>query len=902
MGKFKKLIVIFAILAGLGLSSVIGLLLFYASTLPPLFSVEDYNPLLVSEVYARNGEKIGEFYRENRKLVNIEDVPEDLINAFLSAEDSNFYSHGGFNFRGMIRALVANLTTGKKTQGASTITQQTARTLFLSTEKTYSRKIKEAILASRMEKHLSKKDILYLYLNQIYFGQGAYGVASAAEIFFRKEVKDLNLSEMAVLAGALTAPSIYNIVANPKKARLRQKYVLKRMLETDRIDESQFQTAINKTLVVNRKKEYKKVAPYFVETIRQLLVRELGEEMVLDKGLKIYSSLDFEAQKKAQASLRQGLREVDKRQGFRGSKQNIDINNLEHLKEFLTAERNRLIDESYETFQVFADGSTDKYSEFNSYQRKDEKGQTLSNIPPYAKIGDIVNAVVMEVDDLNSLVLVHFAETRGLIPLKRMNWARKPNPNQFYRENLHIKKPSQALRQGDVIDVRIVNPTATAVSVGAGFDKNLNDYAELSLEQEPLVEAALLSYDLKTDDIIAMVGGSNFKKTKLNRTYQAVRQTGSSFKPILYAASLDRGLTPASSIMGAPIVYNQQESENENKSPDKTDSGYSPSGEEEEIEKEVWKPGNYGGRFTGDILLRNALKKSLNTPTIRILEKTGVSFVAEYARRLGIFSPINMDMSMALGSSGATLYEMTKVYSVFAKLGKNIKPIIIHEIKDRKGEIIAQKISFDLHFQDQIDRLQEEFAKKRRDYDASLLETKEQALDVSPFFFNNLGQLISPQTAYVTTTLLQAVVNERGGTGGRARNLNREIGAKTGTTNGYHDAWFIGYTPQISTGVWVGYDQEKSLGRGETGSQAALPIWLNYMSGVLHEIPKESFPVPNNIVFANIDNETGQLATAQSHEVVRQAFFSGTEPGLEDEKENSKKEEENRTNLYRDEF
>ena len=250
------------------------------------------------------------------------------------------------------------------------------------------RKMKEAILARRMEKHLSKKDILYLYLNQVYFGQGAYGVASAAEIFFRKEVKELSFPEMAVLAGSLTAPSIYNIVVNPKRAKLRQKYVLKRMLETGRIDESRFEAAVNEALVINRQKKYKKVAPYFVETIRQLLVRELGEEMILDKGLKIYSSLDFEAQKKAQISL-QGLRELDKRQGFRGAKRNVDIHNGEGLKEILTSERNRLIDENYETFQVFADGSTDKYGEFRFYE---EKGQTLSNIPPYTKIGDIVEA------------------------------------------------------------------------------------------------------------------------------------------------------------------------------------------------------------------------------------------------------------------------------------------------------------------------------------------------------------------------------------------------------------------------------------------------------------------------------------------------------------------------------
>ncbi len=897
MSKLKKITLVFVVLGALGLASGLGVYFYYASSLPPLFSVEDYDPLLVSEVYARNGEKIGEFYRENRKLVDVEDIPQDLINAFLSAEDSNFYTHNGFNFKGIFRAVIANLTSGERSQGASTITQQAARTLFLSSEKTYARKLKEAILARRMEANMTKEEILYLYLNQIYFGQGAYGVASAAETFFRKKVKDLTLAEMAVIAGSLTAPSAYNLVANPDRAKIRQKYVLKRMLETERITQEQYDVAVNETLTVYRTKKYKEVAPYFVETIRQLLVAELGENMVLDKGIKIYSSLDFDAQKKAQASLRRGLRELDKRQGFRGPNGSLDIENQEALVEFLTKERNRLIDDAYATFQVFADGSTDEYGEFSEYQEKDGKGEVTSNIPPYTKVGEIVSGVVTDVDDENKLVIVRFAESKGIIPMDRMAWAREPDPSKIYGEYLHIDKPSEALKPGDIIDVELVAETAKKVKVGKNFKANLKDFAELALEQEPKAEAALLSLDLKTDDIVAMVGGSNFRKTKLNRTYQAVRQTGSSFKPILYAAGLDKGLTPASPIMGAPIVYNQETGETE-----EVEEGAKVQESAENQEKKVWKPGNYGGRFTGDILLRNALKKSLNTPTIRILEKTGVSFAAEYARRLGIFSPINMDMSLALGSSGATLYEMTKVYSTFAKLGKNVKPIIIHEIKDREGEILAQQVSFDLHFKESIGSVKEEFKKKREQYEEQMMAQDEETQKVSPFFFNDPDQLISPQTAFLTTTLLQAVVNESGGTGGRARRLNREVAGKTGTTNGYYDAWFMGYTPQVSAGVWVGFDQEKSLGRGEAGSRAALPIWLEYMQGVHNDSSKENFPIPNNIVFANIDNETGKLATARSHEVVRQAFISGTEPGLENEEEVQRQEEEDKTDFYRQEF
>jgi penicillin-binding protein 1A len=896
MKTYKKLIIVFAVLFSLGLASAISLYTYYASQLPPLFSVEDYEPLLVSEVFARNGEKIGEFYRENRKLTPIDDIPEDLINAFLSAEDSNFFEHNGFNFRGIFRAVLANLTSGEKSQGASTITQQAARTLFLSSEKTYTRKLKEAVMARRMESYLSKREILYLYLNQIYFGQGAHGVASAAETFFRKEVKQLTLAEMAVLAGSLTAPSAYNIVANPKRAKVRQQYVLKRMLETERISEDQYDVAINQTLTVYRKKRYKEVAPYFVETIRQLLVKELGEEMVLDKGLKIYSSLDYQAQKDAQASVRKGLRELDKRQGYRGPKENIDANNEAALLDKLTKERNRLIDSAYATFQVFADGSSDEYGEFAFFQKKDKEGRTTSNIPPYMSKGDIVEAVVIKVDDKDKLVYVRFAEAQGVIPLEQMAWARQPDSSKIYSEYLHIKKPSEALKPGDVIDVEVLKETAHQLADRDHIKTKLYDFAELSLEQEPAAEAALLSFDLRTDDIIAMVGGSDFKKTKLNRTYQAVRQTGSAFKPLLYAAGLDKGLTPASPIMGSPIVYNQQTGEtDEAKEGDEVQ-------ESSEEEVKVWKPGNYGGRFTGDILLRNALKKSLNTPSIRILEKAGVSFTAEYARRLGLFSPMNLDMSLALGSNGATLYEMTKAYSIFAKLGQNIKPIIIHEIRSHKGDTIAQEVSFDLRFKEELGGIKDEFAKKREVYETRMMAQNDETQNVSPFFFNNPDQLISEQTAFLTTTLLQAVVNEPGGTGARAKRLNRDIAAKTGTTNGYYDAWFMGYTPEISTGVWVGFDQERSLGRGEAGSRAALPIWLSYMEGTLKETKPTSFPVPNNIVFANIDNETGKLATAQSHEVVRQAFITGTEPGNQTNEDVNRQEEEDKTDFYREEF
>ena len=912
----------------------LGLYMYLAHQLPDLFSVEDYEPLLVSEVYARGGEKIGEFYRENRILAPIEEIPKDLIHTFLAAEDSDFYSHNGFNYKGMLRALVVNLISGEKSQGASTITQQTARTLFLSSEKTYTRKLKEAILARRMEKYLSKEEILYLYLNQVYFGHGAHGVASAAETFFRKKIPELSLAEMAVLAGSLTAPSAYNIVSNPQRAKIRQRYVLSRMLETGRITEDQYDVAVNEVLTVYRKKKYKEVAPYFVETIRQLLVERLGEEQVLDRGLQIYSTLDFEAQKKAQESVRSGLRNLDKRRGYRGPKGRLDMSDEQGVLEFLTRTRNEQIDKSYETFDVFSDGSTNSYGEFKLYQGKNKKGQIVSNIPPYIKKGDVVEGVVYKVSDSQGLVFVKFCEAQGVIPFQKMSWARPVDTEKVYGVHLHIRKPSEALKVGDIIDVQILKETATGLKRGRGKKTDhLSRYAELSLEQEPLAQAALISFDLNTQGVLAMVGGSNFKTTQLNRTYQAIRQTGSVFKPLVYAASLDQGLTPATPIMGAPIVYSQS-------------TTVGPDGEDLNAEKKpkdfkekAWKPGNYGGRFTGDILVRNALKKSLNTPTIRIADKAGIPFIAQYARRLGVFSPINMDMSTALGSSSTSLYEMTKVYSVFARMGQKIKPIMIHEVKDVKGEVLVGDISLDEHFKKPLEVLQEEFSEKKERYmnkkfedmqtgsnhsiqstisrwvsglsspeenqENKTGEVSDSAKNIqkkSPFFFSDPNQLISPQTAYLITTLLQAVVNESGGTGQRAQSLKKVLAGKTGTTNGYYDAWFIGYSPQVSTGVWVGFDQEKSLGRGESGARAALPMWIDYMRFALKDRPSENFPIPKNIVFANIDNETGRLASATSNEVVRQAFLRGTQPGQNSFEEIKEKEEEDQTEFYRQEF
>jgi len=853
----------------------------------------------LSLVYARDGEKIGEFYTDEiRKLVAIDEIPELLRGAFMAAEDSSFYDHSGFNYLGIIRAIITNFTSGRRSQGASTITQQTARSLFLNSERTYTRKLKEAIMARRMENHLSKDEILYLYLNQVYFGQKAYGVASAAETFFRKKVQDLSLAEMAMLAGLLTAPSKYNPVRQPERAKIRQNYVLKRMLETERITQDQFDIASDETLTVYRRKVYKDVAPYFVETIRLLLIKELGEELVLKKGLKIKSSLDFEAQKGAQASVRKGLRDLDKRQGYKGPKESIDISDQEALLEYLTKIRDQKIDKNIATFSLFPDGTTNKYGEFETFSKTNSSGKVVSNVPPYLSESEIVEGVVVEINDSYRYAVVRFAESQGILPLSKMKWARPRDTKKKLAPYLEVKKISKVLKVGDLIDIKIEAKTAKALEVSKKAKLDLNNYASLSLEQEPEAESALLSYDLKTEEIIAMVGGSNFRKTKLNRTYQSRRQTGSSIKPVIYAAGLETGLTPASPISGAPVVYNKSDVDLSLEEQQRLVEA-KPSSKSTVAASKVWKPKNYGGKFFGDKLFRNCLKESQNTSTMRVMEKVGIEFATQFAKRMGIFSPLNQDFSMALGSSGVTLYEMTKVFSVFARNGKNIKPIIVHEVMSHKGESIAESLSFDLQFAEKIDGLKDYFAKLKLNH-GSRVGTN--SSPISSFFHSDPEQLIAPQTAFVISSILQAATSEAGGTGLKAQKLGHRVGGKTGTTDGSYDAWFMGYTAHVASGVWVGFDQEKTMGPGETGGKAALPIWLNYMMEAHKNLEKEEFVVPSGVVFVNLDNETGKVASADAPMVVRQAFKEGTQPGRGTAEEIELQEEEERTDFLRKDF
>jgi penicillin-binding protein 1A len=874
----KKLLIGIIALFFVGIGVVVYTVQNVRSTLPKLITVEDYKPLLVSQVYDRNGKKIGEFFRERRTLVPYSKIPKDLVNAFLAAEDDQFFKHQGINYTAIIRAFVANMRAGRTVQGGSTITQQVAKTLLLTPEKTLTRKVREAMLAQMMEDNLKKEDILYLYLNQIYFGQGAYGIATAAETYFRKTVDKLTLPEMAILAGLPQAPSRYSPVSNPQRAKDRQTYVLSRMADVGFIAKDVADKAVAEPVTVYVREKYQTIAPFALETIRLILVDQIGEETLLDKGVSIHTSFDIAKQKEAQASVIRGLKSLDKRQGFRGPLGSMT--DPKEVAEFLLKTRNKLLADLSPERIIQPDG---KFKDYGPLQLVENYEGTL---PEYLKLGSTVEGIVSKVDDTLGLVHVRFAEYEGLIDIETMSWARKPDP-EAKAELTVIKKPSEALQQGDKILVRLASAKFSSDRLNklkTTFTKQKKSVADfpiadkfvgVELDQDPTVEGSLVSLDQETQDVLAIVGGYDFEKSEFNRALQAARQTGSSFKAIVYAAALDKGYTPSTPIMDAPIVYEEQNTDAE--------------GQED---TKIWKPANHSKSFGGDIIFRNALVKSLNVPTVKIIEDITVPWAADYARRLGVFSPLNMDFTLALGSSGVTLYELTKAFAVFGRLGKYVKPVIVHKVVDREGKPLLGKISLDERFKKEIGEYEQQFTDRRKAFLEAKAAQAEGAegspIKDSHFFFEEQDQLIKPTTAYVMTTLLKSVVEDKHGTGGRARAIGREVAGKTGTTNGYFDAWFVGYTPQIATGVWVGFDTEKSIGKGEVGGRAALPIWVDYMKAAHEGLPLLSFPTPNGIVFANIDAETGKLASASSRTIIRQAFVEGTEPGL-----TSNKTEEN---------
>ncbi len=807
--------------------------------LPDFQKIADYRPPVSSLVFDRQGRLIAEFHTEQRRLLPIEEIPRHVQVAFVAAEDGKFYEHEGFDFVAILRAALANLREGGIAQGASTITQQTVKSLLLSSEKTYERKLKEIVLSWRLEQQLTKDEILYLYLNQIYFGNGAYGVGQAARSYFDKDVKDLSVSEAALLAGLPQRPSAYDPNRNPSAAEARRRYVIDRMLVDGHIDQATHDEALASPPVIAAPadRENFEVAGYFSEEVRRLLYKELGQEAVLGGGLRIETTLDLDLQRTAREAVRRGLIAQDHRYGYRGPLRRVGPDEREAELERL-ARANGELGEAKESKE--GEGS-DPEAVAATLARAAEK------IRARLAAGEVLEGLVVAVDRAKQSAQVGFgAGVEGRVALADVAWARMPNPNV---------RPSPVGEIGAIFDVgdvvpfvRIGEPDAGGAEAGKE-PAEADTVARLDIRQEPFAQGALLSIDNASGDVLAMVGGYDFAKSEFNRAVQAERLPGSSFKPFIYGAALTRDYTPVSTLIDRPVVYT-----------DPT-SGF------------VWAPRNYGRKSYGPMTMRDALKKSINNATVYLFRDLGPSYVIEHARRFGFQSKLTPDLSLALGTSAVTLLEMTRAYAVYPRGGKRVVPHFIRRVVDRDGQELLANVPLG-DVPPPLAPLP--LATEPTPEAGEGGEADDEAEGTWAAATYDADQVIRPADAYLMCDMLQAVVRE--GTGAGLAKYGRTFAGKTGTTNEYSDAWFVGFSPEITTGVWVGNDDNRVLGYGETGGTTALPIWGEYMSAAVAPYPNREFKAPAEIEFRRVDKVSGLLADASAEDAYFQPFRAGTAP------------------------
>jgi penicillin-binding protein 1A len=733
------IVALFVLAAVLG--SAAGALFVYAADLPQISALDDYKPNTITRVYARGGEVVGEFATERRIVVAYDQIPLRLRQAIMAAEDDTFEQHVGLSISRIAMTLFRDLMEQRKAAGASTLTQQLARSLFLTPEKTWERKIREALLAIQIEKRYTKPEVFTLYANQIYLGHGAYGVEAASRVYFNKSARDLSLEEAALIAGIIQSPSRQSPYVNMENALRRRNYALTRMAAVGYITEAEAETARRRPIVTaGLPPPPDSIAPYFVEEVRKYVEARFGAQQLYESGLTVQTALDVRLQAAASAAVEEGLRRLDKRRGWRAPKRNV-------LSE-----------------QGSLDGFTD---------------------PRWAKPiteGDVVPAVVEGTDAAR--LRVRIGRSHGEIGRDGFAWTRKT--------------PAQLVKVGDLVEVRVTRREPTGEMA-------------LALEQEPAVEGALLAVENRTGEILAMVGGYRFERSKFNRAVQAARQLGSTFKPIVYTAAIDRGYTPASVVLDTPVSF--------------------PGGPGQP----PYSPTDYDGKWLGAITLRQALEQSRNVPAVRVTDALGPKQVIQYARRFGFEGPMSPYLSLALGAAEATLEEVVTAYSVFPNQGVRMRPHTVVRVVDRQGNLVE--------------------------------ENRPEPTDA-----------VRADTAYVLTTILQGVVQR--GTAARAAALQWPLGGKTGTTNDYTDAWFVGFDPDITVGVWVGLDQKKSIGNGETGASAALPIWMDFMKAWIGDrTEKPEFPQPGNVLFVEVDPATGAEADPAAGTAIKEVFISGTQPG-----------------------
>ena len=695
----------------IAVGATVGILFVYNSDLPQVESLEDSRPSVIAVVYSDDNQVIGSFAQERRILVKWEDIPPVVRNAIISVEDQNFYDHWGIDLFGIARASLRNVMNGRIVEGGSTLTQQLSKNLFLTPEKTLGRKVQEAMLAIQIERNYTKEQILTWYCNMAYMGHGQYGFAAAAEFYFGKNLKDLTIEEAALLAALPRSPKNYSPIQNPERAKARRNYAIDRMVAEKKITALEGEKAKKIPLILSPKQRQDELAPYFVEEIRQYLEKTYGTSVVQESGLQIYSTLNVSMQKAANVALRKGLRDYDKRHGWRGVTRNLMS---EGVKDLSTA--------------------------------------SLPDWQFPIRAEDIVQGVVLAVTSENATIKID--KYQATLTPQDIAWTQATSPQEI-------------LKPGDVA-LFLVR------SINAGDNK-----LSVSLEQKPAVQGALVAIEPSTGDVKALVGGYDFNDSKFNRARQAMRQTGSVFKPFVYTAAVDRGLKPDDTVVDSRTNFGN------------------------------YTPDNYDGEFKGPITIRRALAESRNIPAVKTLASVGIDNLIPYLRRFGVTSKIDRYLPTALGSAEITLMEMTSAYSTFPNDGVRVVPKLIVKVTDYDGN------------------------EKPEDENVPALR------DVIP-----------AQTARTMVDLLQEPV--RNGTATKLQELKRPVAGKTGTTNDFSDAWFIGFTPSLTMGVWVGFDERVSLGDKETGGRVALPIWFEAMQQIYKNRKVESFNPPEAPVISGV--------------------------------------------------
>ncbi len=779
---------------------------YLAPKLPSIEGLSDVRLQVPLRIYSSDGALLGEFGEKRRTPKPLDEIPVQLRNAFLSAEDDRFFEHPGVDYQGILRAAYVLVTTGERGQGGSTITMQLARNFYLSSEKTYLRKLNEILLAIKIEHELTKDKILELYLNKIYLGNRAYGVAAAARVYYGKKLEQLSIAEIAMIAGLPKAPSTYNPIVNPERATTRRNYVLSRMRQLGYIEDAQYRTLIKAP--VTAKRHYSRVeieAPYVNEMVRAEIVRQFGEE-AYNRGLNVFTTLSNKLQLAANDSIWHGLVGYDRRHGYRGVIRHIELTQ----------------DELEDTEQLVARLAADK----NAGRFKPALVVAIEQKLPAQQVTAEGEPMTAPVETVAEEVLIAVLKTGEKINLsfEDVDWA-QPYVS-VNRKGDKPKKIADVVKPGDVIWV--------TRAIGNRW----------SLGQVPEVQGAMVALDPNNGAIKALTGGFNFNASKFNRAVQAKRQAGSSIKPLIYTAALAKNYTPATLINDAPVVF------------------------EDAALEGAWRPENYSGKFYGPTRLRKALYKSRNLVSIRILRSIGIGYATNFTKKFGL-DPAKLphDLSLALGSAELNPLKLARAYSVFANGGYLIKPYFIERIEDADGSVLFEA--------DPLVACVSCVLAKRRWQDRELAEESLAALP------KQAEQTLEPRLAYQVDTILKDVIKK--GTGRKALRLGRkDIAGKTGTTNDQRDAWFNGYNHDLVAVTWVGFDQLKPLGNRETGSSAALPLWIDFMKKALKGTPERMMPQPEGLVTVKINADTGELAGNNDLHTLFEIFRSENVPGQSD--------------------